>query len=80
MEAIMDTIVDSLFCFFVTLGEFELRFWRSRTEESEQRITCLPADLKLSNLPSRVLANSFLFLSPCFSVCPLGGSVSLQSG
>lgn len=24
MEAIMDTIVDSLFCFFVTLGEFEL--------------------------------------------------------
>lgn len=25
MEAIMDTIVDSLFCFFVTLGEFELK-------------------------------------------------------
>lgn len=24
MEAIMDTIVDSLFCFFVTLGESEL--------------------------------------------------------
>lgn len=25
MEAIMDTIVDSLFCFFVTLGEFVRR-------------------------------------------------------
>ena len=30
MEAIMDTIVDSLFCFFVTLGQFSAsshRFW-----------------------------------------------------
>lgn len=27
MEAIMDTVVDSLFCFFVTLGEFELQLY-----------------------------------------------------
>lgn len=65
---------------WVSLSCSSATWWDStETEESKQQITCLQADLKLSNLPSNVKATSFLFLSLCFSLCPLGGSVSFQS-
>lgn len=67
MEAIMDTIVDSLFCFFVTLGEFELNkpVVSSGTQE-------IGPSLGFSSLTETTSG-----FSVRFPACPLGGGVPL---
>lgn len=67
MEAIMDTIVDSLFCFFVTLGEFELN--KPVVSSGTQKIG---PSLRFSSLIETTSGFSLRF-----PACPRGGGVPL---
>lgn len=63
----MDTIVDSLFCFFVTLGEFELK--KTFGTQKFRPSLCLSTWIEATS-----------GFSLCFPALPLGGGVLQLQG